>query len=316
MGYIANRLIRYAVCLICIITLNFALPRAMPGDPVWNIIGEDVYVSEEALQEIRRELGLDRSLFEQFQIYISSLLHFDLGYSYILKSSVFDLIISRMGWTLLFVGIAIIIGAIIGFLVGAYTGWRSETRMGRLISVLSLVISCTPAYFLGLLFLLVFSFRLGLFPFKGLYTEPTLASIAHHLFLPILVMSLFAASRNILIMRGSTILEKASLYALYARAKGCTDRGVLYVHVLKNASLPLIAQVALDFGFVFSGALVVEIVFTLNGMGTLIYNAVLGRDYPILQGSLLLIAITVIIANLAADLISAVIDPRIREVGR
>lgn len=316
MGFIGARCIRYAVSLFCIVILNFLLPRAMPGDPVMNLIGEDTMVTEATLAALRAKMGLDLPIGTQFWSYLSSLCHGDLGYSYHLNGQVLDLLLPRMGWTLLFTGIAVVAGAAIGLGIGAFVGWRPERMGSRVTSVLSLAISCTPPYFLALLFLSLFSFRLGLFPFKGLYDEPTLGSIAWHLFLPVLVLTLFAASRNILIMRGSVLQEGGSLYALYARAKGCSDRVVLFGHVLKNASLPLITQVALDFGFIFSGALFVEIVFSLNGMGTLIYNAVMARDYPLLQGALLIIAITVIAANLAADLICARIDPRLREAGR
>jgi len=308
--------VRYAVSLLVVVALTFALPRAMPGDPVMNLIGEDVLVSQATLDGIRAEIGLDRPVAEQFAAYLWSLLHLDLGYSYHLNAPVFDLLVARMGWTLLFTGIAIVAGAAIGILAGTVAGWRPETKKSRTMTLSALAVSCTPPYFLALLFLSIFSFRLGLFPFKGLYDEATLPSIAHHLFLPVLVLTLFAASRNTLIMRGSVILEKGSLSALYARAKGLSDLAVLFGHVLKNASLPIITLIALDFGFIFSGALFVEIVFSLNGMGTLIYDAVLGRDYPLLQGAFLLIAVTVICANLAADLLYHLVDPRIRRQGQ
>lgn len=307
--------IRYAVSLIVVVALTFSLPRAMPGDPVMNIIGDDVWVSPAMLNAIRADIGLDRPVAEQFASYLWSLIHLDLGYSYHLNAPVADLIFARIGWTLLFTGIAIVAGAVIGILAGALAGWRPGTGKSRAATLAALAISCTPPYFLALLFLSIFSFRLGLFPFKGLYDEATLGSIVHHLFLPVLVLTLFAAARNTLIMRGSVVQEKESLYALYARAKGLSDRAVLFGHVLRNASLPIITQIALDFGFIFSGALFVEIVFSLNGLGTLIYDAVLGRDYPLLQGAFLIIAVMVICANLAADIVYLIVDPRIRRQG-
>jgi len=306
---------RYAISLLVVVVLTFALPRAMPGDPVMNIIGDDVWVSPAMLDAIRADIGLDRPVAEQFVSYLWSLLNFDLGYSYHLNAPVADLLVARMGWTLLFAGVAIVAGAAIGILAGALAGWRPETAKSRAATLAALAVSCTPPYFLALLFLSLFAFRLGLFPFKGLYDVATPGSIAHHLFLPVLVLTLFAAARNTLIMRGSVVQEKESLYALYARAKGLSDRAVLFGHVLKNASLPIITQIALDFGFIFSGALFVEIVFSLNGMGTLIYDAVLGRDYPLLQGAFLLIAVMVICMNLAADIVYHLVDPRIRRQG-
>ena len=136
--------------------------------------------------------------------------------------------------------------------------------------------------------------------------------IAHHLFLPILVMTLFSLSRNYMIMRGSVLQEKNSLYAAFARAKGLYDDEVLFRHVFKNALLPIITLLALDFGFILSGALFVEIVFSMNGMGNLIYDALLSRDYPVLQGSFLIITLMVVSANLLADLLYSRLDPRVR----
>jgi peptide/nickel transport system permease protein len=125
-------------------------------------------------------------------------------------------------------------------------------------------------------------------------------------------MSVFSASRNFLVMRGSVIQEKEQLYTLYARAKGLKDNSILFRHVLKNASLPIITLLALDFGFLFSGALFIEIIFSLNGMGLLIYDAIMGKDYPLLQGAFLVIALTALLANMLADLLYASVDPRVR----
>ncbi len=288
MSGITGKGTRYLASLALIIIINFTLPRLMPGgDPVKNLIGEDVYVSEQVMEELRAELGLDRPLYEQFASFVSDILHLDLGgYSYHLHAPVAEILLDRIGWTLLFVGSSVIIGAFAGSLLGALAGWKPEKRTSRVTGLAFIVFSCTPPYFLALLSLYIFSFRLGLFPSKGgFYDAPEIGSILHHLFLPICVMSVFSASRNFLVMRGSVIQEKKELYALYARAKGLNDTGVLFRHVLKNSSLPIITLLALDFGFLFSGALFIEIIFSLNGMGTLIYGAIMGKDYPpLLQG--------------------------------
>lgn len=303
---------RYAASFLLIVTLNFALPRLMPGDPVKNLIGEDVYVSEAVMEELRAEMGLNRPIYEQFTAYIGDLLRFDLGYSYHLHSPVAEVLRERIGWTLLFVGVSVLLGAVLGTLLGAYAGWKPETKANRLICCGFIALSCTPPYFLALLCLDIFAFELGLFPFKGFYDVPTPGSVIHHMFLPVTVMAVFSASRNFLIMRGSVIQEKGQLYATYARAKGLYDISILFRHVIKNASLPIITLLALDFGFLFSGALFTEIVFSLNGMGTLIYDAIIGKDYPVLQGSFLVIALAVLLANMLADLLYAVADPRVR----
>ncbi|MHC1755599.1 MAG: ABC transporter permease [Methanosarcina sp.] len=312
MSGIARKATRYLASLVLITVINFTLPRLMPGDPVKNLIGEDVYVSENVMEELRAELGLNRSLYEQFASCLSDLLHLDLGYSYHLHAPVAEILLDRMSWTLLFVGVSVLIGALMGSLLGALAGWKPERIMSRFAGFAFVVLSCTPPYFLALLSLYLFSFKLGLFPSKGFYDAPEIGNVLHHLFLPVCVMSAFSASRNFLVMRGSVIQEKEQLYALYARAKGLHDTGILFRHVIKNASLPVITLLALDFGFLFSGALFIEIIFSLNGMGTLIYGAIMGKDYPLLQGAFLVIALTALFANMLADLLYALIDPRVR----
>jgi peptide/nickel transport system permease protein len=176
-----------------------------------------------------------------------------------------------------------------------------------------LAVYSSPPYFLGIVALYLFSFKWGVFPFKGFYDTGTFFDVFQHLFLPILIMSAFTASRNYMIMRGSVAIEKEKLYVTYARAKGLQGHSILFRHIFKNASLPVITMIALDFGFLLSGALFVEIVFSMNGMGTLIYDALLSRDYPVLQGCFLIITIMVISANFIADFLYTIIDPRVRE---
>jgi len=312
MSGIARKVTRYFASFMLIAVINFTLPRLMPGDPIKNLIGEDVYISEKMMEELRLELGLNMPLSEQFASYLSDLLHLDLGHSYHLHAPVAEILLNKMEWTLLFVGISVVIGSLLGGFLGALAGWKPKKKVSRLTSFAFVVISCIPPYFLALLTLYLFAFKLGLFPSKGFYDTPEIGSVLHHLFLPTCVMSVFSASRNFLVMRGSVIQEKEQLYALYARAKGLHDTGILFRHIIKNASLPIITLLALDFGFLFSGALFIEIVFSLNGMGLLIYDAIMGKDYPLLQGAFLVIAFTALLANMLADLLYALIDPRVR----
>jgi peptide/nickel transport system permease protein len=207
---------------------------------------------------------------------------------------------------------SLVIGAALGTFLGARAGWKRKSAGQKTETASFLMIYCVPPYFLSLLFLYIFSFRLGLFPLKGFYSTGDPADVLHHLILPILVMTLFSLSRNYMIMRGSVLQEKSSLYAAFARAKGLHDNEILFRHVFKNALLPIITLLALDFGFILSGALFIEIVFSMNGMGNLIYDALLSRDYPVLQGSFLILTIMVILANLAADLLYSHLDPRVR----
>jgi peptide/nickel transport system permease protein len=302
---------RYAIALFLIISLNFFIPRSMPGDPLTNLLGEDISLTASSVQELRERMGLDRPLSQQFLDYWHDILRFDLGYSFHLHRNVSDLIYDRMKWTLLLSLPAMVMGAILGTLLGARAGWKSSA-LRRTQTGFIMAIYCAPPYFISLIALYLLSYKLGLFPLKGFYSTGSALDIAHHLFLPSAMMTLFSLSRNYMIMKGSVLQEKGSLYATFARAKGLYDEQILFRHVFKNALLPIITLLALDFGFILSGALFIEIVFSMNGMGSLIYDALLSRDYPVLQGSFLIITIMVVSANLLADLLYSYLDPRVR----
>jgi peptide/nickel transport system permease protein len=307
-----KKIVRYILAFIAIITLNFFVPRLMPGDPVINLLGEDLSMGENQLEQLREELGLDRPLGRQYLSYWKDILTLDLGYSYHYNRLVSEVIGNRVRWTLLLVGPSIVLGAIGGAVLGAYSGWNTGRLRSKIGSSLVLVIYSVPPFFLALLFLYLFAFKFGLFPLKGYYETGTFFDIAWHLVLPVIVLSLFTLARNFTIMRGSVLQERRRLYVVYAKAKGIADRSILKRHVFGNASLPLITLVALDFGFIFSGALFVEIIFSMNGMGTLLYDAINALDYPILQGAFLVIGVMIICANICADVLYSLVDPRVR----
>jgi len=305
-------MIRYILALFLIASLNFAIPRCMPGDPLTNLLGEDVILTDSSVLKLRAEMGLDRSWSEQFIDYWQDIFSLDLGYSYHRHSTVTSLIISRLKWTILLAVPPLILGAMLGAPLGAIAGWKSGSNGSKGMTALILAVYCAPPYFLSLMALYLFSFRLDLFPLKGFYSAGSAVDIMHHLFLPVAVMTLFTLSRNYMIMRGSVLLEKSSLYATFARAKGLYDTQILFRHIFKNALLPIVTLLAMDFGFILSGALFIEIIFSMNGMGSLIYDSLLSRDYPVLQGSFLIISIMVVSANLLADLLYSRLDPRVR----
>ena len=308
-----KKVLRYFIALFIIFTLNFIIPRAMPGDPITNLLGENFIASETTIQELKIELGLNKSLPAQYLDYWKDIFTLRFGYSYHFNQKVISLIYMRMKWTLALLFPSILLGAIVGTLLGALSGWKKNNMPNKATTWAFLAVYSSPPYFLGIIFLYVFSFKWGLLPFKGFYETGTLLDVIQHLFLPILIMSAFTASRNYMIMRGSVLIEKEKLYVVYAHAKGLYGNSILFRHIFKNASLPVFTLIALDFGFLLSGALFVEIVFSMNGMGTLIYEALLSRDYPVLQGCFLIITIMVIAANFIADILYSIIDPRVRE---
>jgi peptide/nickel transport system permease protein len=296
-----KKLPRYLIALFVIFTLNFIIPRAMPGDPITNLLGEDYVIDEASLAELKAELGLDHPLLIQYLRYWKEILQFDMGYSFRFHDRVTRVIGARLVWTLYLVGISILLGASLGTFLGSLAGWRHVSIPNKCMSLFFISINSMPPFFLSLVLLYVFAFKMEWFPLRN------------HMFLPVASMTLFLASRYYLIMRGSVLQEKGKHYVMFARAKGLYGRQILSLHIFKNASLPIVTLIALDFGFIFSGALFVEIVFSLNGMGTLIFDALLARDYPVLQGSFLIITIMVVASNWLVDMIYPLLDPRVKE---
>jgi len=310
-----KKAVRYVLAGLAIICINFFIPRAMPGDPVHYILGEDIGVDSDQITEIKHELGLDLPLHRQFSRYLGRLARLDLGYSHTYHRQVSDIIGSRLRWTLLLAIPSILIGAIAGSIGGAVAGFYPSKPGSRFVTAAAMTLHSAPPFFLAILLLYLFSFKLGWFPLKGYYSTGGFLDIVSHVALPTLVLSLFTSVRNLMIMRGSVLQERRRHYVTFYRAKGLSESKVLFCHVLPNASLPLLTMISLDFGFVLSGALFVEIVFSMNGMGTLIYDSVSTRDYPVLQGSFFVIAFMVLAANLLADILYGALDPQVRRAG-
>lgn len=190
----------------------------MPGNPLTNILGEDVQLSAERLAKLEAELGLDLPLREQFVLYLKRLARLDMGYSYHYHRSVIDLILSRLRWTLLLAIPSIGIGAVVGAIAGALAGFHPSRGGSRIITAAALALHSAPPYFLAIILLYFFSYNLGWFPLKGYYATGTVFDIALHLFLPTLVLSMFGAARNFMIMRGSVIQERNKHYVTFGRA--------------------------------------------------------------------------------------------------
>ena len=317
-GYLGRQAIRYAVSLFIIVTLIFLIPRMMPGDPFISLLGEEVYYrSPDLVAELKAQYGLDRPLFDQYQSFLQNLAKGNLGYSFHYSQPVWDVIAYRMKWTVVLLIPSVVLGAIIGIIVGSVAGWSRGSGMDTGVTSLFLFLYSMPHYWLAMLFVLIFAFYLDLFPLSGITSgglagTEKLKDVIWHMALPISVLTLFGAAYNYFIMRSSVMQIMDEGYVLTARAKGLMDRDILFRHVLRNAMLPLVTVIALDLGFMVSGALLVEIVFSWGGMGTLIYDAVLARDYPLLHGCFLVIAICVLAANFMADVLYSFLDPRIR----
>lgn len=323
-------LVRFAgkllVCLLtiwCVATFNFFLIRFMPGDPLEHLVGEEDYLyltsaHPDVLEELKEEYGLDQSLGRQYGNYLSRLLHGDLGQSYKNKVPVLDLILQRLGRTFRLILPSVVLAAVLGILLGAAAGWREGSLLDRVISRLSLIIYSIPGYCLGMLGLMVFCFWLGTVPSGGM-TSGGLTGAAYtrdllwHMALPVSVLTLSKLSYNIPMMRSSVVDAKRSDFTLVARTKGLSGRRILFRHVLPNAALPMITIITMQMGFIVSGSMMLEQLFNWDGMGLLVYRAIGGNDYPVLQGSLLVLTVCVVFSNILSDFLCALIDPRIKD---
>lgn len=308
--------------IFCIVTVNFILVRFMPGDPVVHIIGEDEYLrlegtAPEVIEAVRQEYGLDQSLWVQFATYLRKTAQLDFGNSYRTKLPVLETVAFRMRWTLLLTVPAIVLSALIGGLLGLLAGWRKGGMLDMVCSPLMLLLNTVPTNCMAILFLLIFSFHMGKFPISGI-TSGGLTGLAKavdilwHMTLPLSVLVLLRTSSYYMLMKSTVQTIRDEEYITAARGKGFSQGQVLLRHVLKNALCPYLTSVCMQFGHILGGSMLVEVVFSWKGMGTLIYDAVNSKDFPILQTCFLFIGICVVVCNLLSDILNLLIDPRTR----
>ena len=303
---------------LAVVILNFLLIQLAPGDPVTVIVGEMGGASDEVIARMREAYGLDRSILEQLLIYVGKVVTGDLGYSYYFNSPVLQLILQRMPATILLVLTALALAVVLGTLVGVLSARKPNGIASHLVTVLSLIGYSAPVFWTGLMLLLLFSVVWPIFPASGMVQMRAprgflyYVDIAHHLVLPAVTLaSIYIASYSRL-SRTSMIDVLSQDYIRTARAKGLSEKLVIYKHGLRNGLIPVVTMVGLQFGQLFAGATLVETVFNWPGLGRLAFESILRRDYPTLLGILLMSAILVMIANALTDLAYRLVDPRIR----
>ena len=309
------RLVGGLLSLLSVVVLGFFLFRVLPGDPALTMTrGRPVGARE--IAELRARLGLDRPLARQFLDYLAGLARGDLGTSYEFRRPVAELIGERIGPTLLLVGTATVLAALLGIWQGARAGWRRGTRFDRRLVGVALTLWSVPPFWLGLVVLLVLAGGLGLFPVRGIRSPdtslPVVLDVAHHLALPCLTLVAAVYAQYLLVMRASLLAEMDADYLTTARAIGLRDDQVRRRHAVPNALLPTVTLVFLHLGLVVSGAIAVETVFSWPGLGLLVYQALRVPDLPLLQGTFVVICAAVIVMNTLADLLLQVLDPRVR----
>jgi peptide/nickel transport system permease protein len=301
--YLLKRLGQALFILIGITLVTYVLIYLVPADPVRQIAGRSA--TAETVESIRRQLGLDLPLWHQYLRYLGNLLQGDLGRSYIQKTEVTTLILSRLPATLLLMAGAIAAELAIGLSAGIYAATRRGKTSDRAVMVLSFAAVSAPQFVVGILLLYVFSVKLGWFPIGGYGTFA-------HLVLPALTLGILGGGWYSRMIRSSMIDVLRQDYIQTARAKGAGETRVVFVHALRNAVLPVIAMIGLDIGIFMSGAVVVESVFGWPGIGQLAWQAIQRVDIPIIIGVTLVAAVAIVIGNLLADIAAPFIDPRIK----
>ncbi len=313
----------YLLVLWIAVTLNFVLPRLLPGNPLTLLAGEEANLLTAAQRhEVLAAAGLDQPLPVQYGRYLAALLHGDFGYSYQYHRPIAAVLADRLPWTLLLTGSGLLLATLLGTSLGAWAAWRRGGRRDLGLLTLFMVLESLPAFWVGILLVALFAVQWPLFPTFGGVTAGVpltgmayIADVGRHLVLPLLTLTLASISGPFLIARAALLGVLGEEYLMVARAKGLAERQILFRHALRNALLPITTVFALNLAFAFGGATVVETVFSYPGIGRLIYEAVLSRDYPVLQAAFLLITLLVIAANVLADLAYPLLDPRVRQAG-
>ena len=320
--YVGKRTLHGVVTIFLAVTLNFILFRIMPGDPTRAVSG-DPRVDTATRLALIAKFGLDRPLFEQYFLYLYNLLKGELGISFVqIGRPVIDIILGRkMVNTIILMGSSMFIAFILGIVIGVFAAWRRGTRIDISFIVFSLATYSMPVFWFGMLLLLFFSYYINIFPIAGTITPGLVHAnffeyakdYLHHLMAPMITLGVSFFGGYFLFMRDTILDVFTEDYMLTARAKGLSNRKILFKHALRNALLPMVSLMGVHVTFLISGATMTETVFSWDGLGRLIYDSVRNNDYPVLQGIFLFMAVLVVVASILADVVNAFLDPRIKE---
>lgn len=315
--YILRRLLISIPIIFVITIIIFTLVEIAPGDMSDYFLTDEAiqYMSEEDIQAVRESLGMDASAPERYMRWLGKTLQGDLGYSFIRGEDVSDLLTRRIKNTLILMGAGLLIAAVVGILLGVFISLRQYSIWDNLLTGLSFVGISMPAFIAGLIGLYLFAIKIPIFPTGGMYSvlgDRGIIDLLWHLILPATILSIMHAARIMRYTRFSMLEVINQDYIVTATAKGMKRKTIIYRHTLKNALIPVITIIGLTVPMLIVGAVFLETIYNWPGMGTLYHRAVLSRDYPIIMGANLFIALTVLIANLLVDIIYAFVDPRVR----
>jgi peptide/nickel transport system permease protein len=315
-----RKLFQALLTIFIILVINYFLFRVMPGDPAAMLV-RNPRMSPEAVQKVSEMFGLGKPWYEQFGIYLANLAQGNLGTSFIYKAPVSGIIMERLLATLLLTVVAEVLAILGGVLLGIVAAWKRGKKVDVVALGFALVTYAMPTFWLGILMVVFFAVTLRWFPTSGMMT-PSLSlagfwqqvpDVLWHMVLPSVTLALVLMGEYALIMRNSLVDVLTEDYITTARAKGAPERRVLRSHALPNAMIPMVTLIAMNLSFTITGALQVETVFSWPGLGRLMYDALAGRDYPLLQGIFLITAIAVVGANFLTDLTYRLLDPRVKD---
>lgn len=317
--YIGKRILTNVMILFIIISLNFFIFRVLPGNPM-QVMFRHTRMSSEMWDHMVQQFGLDKPLLDQYFTYLEQTLRGNIGFSYHYKMPVAKILVERMFNTLLLVIPMLIITPILGIIIGALAAWKRGTKIDISSLVFALITYSMPTFWFGMILIIVFAYYLGLFPTHGMYNlDITFSNSIErvlnyllHIMLPLLTISIVWIGEFIMIMRNSMIDVLTEDYIVTARAKGLKNKTIFLDYAIRNSLLPMTTLIAMNIGSIVTGIITIETLFAWPGNGRLVYEALLRRDYPLLQGSFLFFAIIMIISNLIADITYAYLDPRIR----
>ncbi|QQP92181.1 ABC transporter permease [Skermanella sp. TT6] len=312
LSYALRRLAMIVPVLFGISVIVFLIMALIPGDPALAILGS--FATPENVAGLRQELGLDRSLVEQYGIWLGNLLQGDFGRSYSLNRPVLDEIADRLGPTLLLAGASLVLCTVLGLAAGVVSAVRQYGWQDKILTLLVLVGLSTPSFWLGLILVLVFSVQLGWFPVSGMYAiygGGDLADLLHHLALPAITLAVVATGVIARLTRSTMLEVLRQDFVRTARAKGLDEGMITYKHALRNALVNIVPVIGIQTGFVLGGAVYIETVFQWPGIGRMLVTAISTRDILLVQGGVLVVAACYVLINLAADLVQHMLDPRI-----
>jgi len=320
MAYIMKRTLSRVITFAVVISLLFFLARSAGADPFERYLSEDPRIPLEQIQRLRAKFGLDKPLHMQYFDFLRNTLNGEFGYSLYYKRPVFDVVMERLPYTLLLMGISVVLSTIVSFVLGVYFAYKRGTKVDTWGTNICMFIRSTPHFWLGMLLLLAFAYYWPIFPLFGALTPGVehensfefLKDLLFHYTLPLTTLLLRQIGMYVLYMRNSTVEVLGEDYMVTAKAKGVPKMSIMFKHAARNAMLPMVTVTAMRFGFMVNGAILTETVFSLPGTGRLIYQSIMNDDFFLLQGTFFIISITVLAANLVADLICAWLDPRIK----